>query len=69
LGRAGVYWEHWRSLRNDNPLERLKREIRRCTRVVGAFPDGNSALILPLLSCHTPRHAWSFALARQDVEW
>ena len=36
--------EHWRSLRTNNPLERLMREIRRRTRAVGAFPDGNSAL-------------------------
>jgi transposase-like protein len=38
--------EHWRSLRTNNPLERIMREIRRRTRVVGAFPDGNSALLL-----------------------
>jgi putative transposase len=38
--------EHWRCLRTNNPLERLMREIRRRTRVVGAFPDGNSALML-----------------------
>jgi len=38
--------EHWRSLRTNNPLERLMREIRRRTRVVGAFPDDNSALVL-----------------------
>ena len=38
--------EHWRCLRTSNPLERLMREIRRRTRVVGAFPDGNSALML-----------------------
>jgi putative transposase len=30
----------------NNPLERLLREIRRRTRVVGAFPDGQSALNL-----------------------
>lgn len=38
--------EHWRSLRTNNPLERLIREVKRRTRVVGAFPDGNSALML-----------------------
>jgi transposase-like protein len=38
--------EHWRRIRTNNPLERLNREIRRRTRVVGAFPDGNSAVML-----------------------
>jgi transposase-like protein len=38
--------EHWRCLRTNDPLETLMREIRRRTRVVGAFPDGHSALML-----------------------
>ena len=38
--------EHWRRIRTNNPLERIMREIRRRTRAVGAFPDGNSALNL-----------------------
>ncbi len=38
--------EHWRRIRTNNPLERLMREIRRRTRVVGAFPDGQSCLNL-----------------------
>lgn len=38
--------EHWRKLRTNNPMERVMREIRRRTRVVGNFPDGNSALML-----------------------
>lgn len=38
--------EHWIRIRTNNPLERIMREIRRRTRVVGAFPDGNSALML-----------------------
>lgn len=38
--------EHWRNLRTNNPLERVIREIRRRTRVVGSFPDGQSALML-----------------------
>jgi len=38
--------EHWRRIRTNNPMERIMREIRRRTRVVGAFPDGESALML-----------------------
>jgi transposase-like protein len=38
--------EHWRCIRTNNPLERINREVRRRTRVVGAFPDGRSALML-----------------------
>ncbi|MEJ2653350.1 MAG: IS256 family transposase [Gammaproteobacteria bacterium] len=38
--------QHWRRIRTNNPLERIMREIRRRTRVVGAFPDGKSALML-----------------------
>ena len=45
-----VYYDfpsaHWRRIRTNNPLERILREVRRRTRVVGAFPDGNSALML-----------------------
>lgn len=37
---------HWRRIRTNNPLERIMREIRRRTRVVGCFPDGESALML-----------------------
>lgn len=38
--------EHRRRIRTNNMLERLNREIRRRTRVVGSFPDGRSALML-----------------------
>jgi transposase-like protein len=38
--------EHWRHIKTNNPLERILREVRRRTRVVGAFPDGQSALML-----------------------
>jgi Transposase and inactivated derivatives len=37
---------HWVKLKTNNPLERIMREIRRRTRVVGAFPDGKSCLNL-----------------------
>ena len=38
--------EHRRRIRTNNMIERLNREIRRRTRVVGSFPDGDSALML-----------------------
>ena len=37
--------EHWTRIRTNNAIERLNREIRRRTRVVGSFSDGNSALM------------------------
>ena len=45
--------EHWTKIRTNNVIERMNREIRRRTRVVGAFPDGNSAL---MLVCARLRH-------------
>ena len=44
--------EHWTRIRTNNIVERLNREIHR-TRVVGSFPDGNSAL---MLVCARLRH-------------
>lgn len=38
--------EHWLKLKTNNPMERLLKEARRRTKVVGAFPDGHSALML-----------------------
>lgn len=38
--------EHWNRIRTNNTIERLNREIRRRTKVVGTFPDGKSALML-----------------------
>jgi transposase-like protein len=38
--------EHWMRLRTNNALERILREVWRRTRVVGDFPDGQSALML-----------------------
>lgn len=38
--------QHWKRIRTNNPMERVIKEIRRRTKVVGAFPDGESALAL-----------------------
>ncbi|MCL2884487.1 MAG: transposase, partial [Oscillospiraceae bacterium] len=44
---------HWSRLRTNNVIERRGRKIRRRTRMVGTFPDGNSAL---MLVCARLRH-------------
>ena len=51
--------EHWTRIRTNNVIERLNREIRRRTWVVGTFPDGNSAL---MLVCARLRHV-------ADTQW
>ena len=38
--------QHWLKTRTNNVIERMNREIRRRTRVVGTFPYGKSALML-----------------------
>ena len=38
--------QHWLKIKTNNPMERLLKEVRRRTRVVGAFPDSHAALML-----------------------
>ncbi len=38
--------QHWHRIRTNNLTERVNREARRRTRSIGAFPDGNGALML-----------------------
>ena len=45
--------QHWSQIRTNNAIERLNREIKRRTRAIGAFPDGQSAL---MLVCARLRH-------------
>lgn len=45
--------QHWTRIRTNYPIERLNREIKRRTKAIGAFPDGQSAL---MLVCARLRH-------------
>lgn len=45
--------EHWTRIRTNHVIEQLNRELRHRTRVVGCFPDGDSAL---MLVCARLRH-------------
>ncbi len=45
--------QHWSRIRTNNTIERLNREIKRQTKAIGAFPDGQSAL---MLVCARQRH-------------
>lgn len=51
--------EHWHRIRTNNGIERINREIRRRARVVGTFPDGNSALMLATARLkYIAEHEW-----------
>ena len=60
---------HWRQIRTNNPLERIIREVRRRTRVVGAFPDGQSALMLVAARLrHIAATKWGTRRLSSDVQ-
>ena len=60
LAYLGFPRGHWRRIRTNNLLERLMKEVWRRTRVVGAFPDGRSAVMLAAARLrHVAGTGWS----------
>lgn len=58
LGFMGFHRDHWRQISSTNPLERLNKEIKRRTHVIGIFP--NTAAIKRLVGA---------LMAEQSDEW
>ena len=51
--------QHWTKIRTNNTIERVNREIKRRTKAIGAFPDGQSALMLVCARLrHVAASAW-----------
>jgi Transposase and inactivated derivatives len=44
--------KHWNQTRTNNTIERVNREIKRRTKAIGAFSDGQSALMLVCAQLH-----------------